>query len=229
MNGTLRIIAILFSLIGLLAAGVGLALAANTIRFRSSAARAEGVVTDLAHRNGMARAVVEFVDTKGAKHELVSSVETNPPAYAIGEHVHVYYPVERPEQARVDALFESWGASVFCGLFAAIFGGIGGGMLLGSIRRARLTAELRASGNRIQGKLVAVEYDTSLTVNGRSPWVLAVQWLNPATGEVYVFHSDRMWFDPSPYLNGEVVDVLIDPSNPRRHWVDTAFLPKQAS
>ncbi len=228
MNRTEGTIAITFSLIGLVTAGGALALAASTISFRSSARLADGVVTDLTYRDSTARAVVGFVDATGLKHQLVSSVGSNPPAYSVGEHVRVHYQVDRPEQARstpgskpgVHAAFSD------CSERSSEASGAG---CCSDPRGEHLAAELRASGNRVQGKLVAVEYDTSLTVNGRSPWVLSVQWLNPATGEVHVFHSDRMWFDPSPYLSGEVVDGLIDPCNPRRHWVDTTFLPRQAS
>ena len=137
---TIKTIAIIFSLIGLAAWGGALALAANTIRFRSSAALADGVVTDLAYRDKTARPVVEFVDARGIKHEVVSSVGSDPPAYSIGEHVRIYYQVGRPEQARIGTTLEGWGGAGFLGLFGTAFGGIGGGMLLGFARRARLAA-----------------------------------------------------------------------------------------
>lgn len=38
--------------------------------------------------------------------------------------------------------------------------------------------------------------------------------------------SEEVWFDPSPYVEREALDVLVDRDNPHRYRVDIDFLPK---
>ena len=96
-------------------------------------------------------------------------------------------------------------------------------------RRSRRKHEwLRSNGSSVQADLERVELNTSVQVNGTSPYRIVCQWLNPMTNQVHVFKSENLWFDPSKYVTGNSVQVLIDPDNPRRYWVETGFLPKIA-
>ena len=70
--------------------------------------------------------------------------------------------------------------------------------------------------------------DTSLRVNGRHPWRLTAQWQHAATGVVHTFESDALFYDPSDYVQRETVEVWIDTNDPRRHYLDAAFLPEHA-
>jgi len=36
----------------------------------------------------------------------------------------------------------------------------------------------------------------------------------------------NIWFDSTNYIPGKTIEVLVDPNNPRRYDVETAFLPK---
>jgi hypothetical protein len=37
-------------------------------------------------------------------------------------------------------------------------------------------------------------------------------------------HSFDLWPDPTPLIGNRPIDVLIDPNNPGRYWLDTDFL-----
>jgi hypothetical protein len=45
---------------------------------------------------------------------------------------------------------------------------------------------------------------------------------------MHVFHSANIWFDPTDYVPGKTLDVLLDPENPHRYLVKTSFLPEVA-
>ncbi|MNH47046.1 hypothetical protein D3C79_1101060 [compost metagenome] len=74
-----------------------------------------------------------------------------------------------------------------------------------------------------------MEWNTRISVNGRHPYVIRSQWLNPRTSEVHLFESDNIWFDPSDYLKDESISVFIDKKNPKKYHVDITFLPKIAA
>jgi hypothetical protein len=75
----------------------------------------------------------------------------------------------------------------------------------------------------------SVQQNSSYKRNGRSPFNVYAQWRNPATGEIHVFRSENLWFDPSPYLKGNAIRVLMERGNPRRYHLDLSFLPKMAN
>jgi hypothetical protein len=85
---------------------------------------------------------------------------------------------------------------------------------------------LEKNGQRIQAEITGVAPDTSLTVNGAHPYRIHCQWLDPSRNQMHVFQSGHIWFNPSRYITGKTLDVLVDPNNPHRYAVETSFLPK---
>ena len=56
---------------------------------------------------------------------------------------------------------------------------------------------------------------------------IAAQWQHPSTSKVYVFHSENIWFDPTPYVKGQTIGALVNFSEPREYLLDTGFLPEK--
>ncbi len=84
---------------------------------------------------------------------------------------------------------------------------------------------MRASAASVRCGL-AVERDLSVEMNGSNPWRIVSQWQNPASGNVRVFHSEHLWFDPGEYVKAGKITVLLDPRDERRYHMDVSFLPK---
>jgi len=83
-----------------------------------------------------------------------------------------------------------------------------------------------AYGNAIQTDFQGVERNTSLKINGKNPWRITSQWLDPASNKLRVFHSENLWFDPTRFTTAKTVTVLLDPKNPKRYHMDVSFLPE---
>ncbi len=95
--------------------------------------------------------------------------------------------------------------------------------------RSRTRARLLAEGERIDAQITDVRWDFRVTFNGRHPLVIDCQTQNPADGRVYVFHSEGIWFDPTPYMqNITALPVYVDPDNYHRYVVDlSGILPQE--
>ena len=106
---------------------------------------------------------------------------------------------------------------------------VGVGMMASLSRTRKLRRWLEENGRTIQANIIGVQYDTRVRMNGRCPLVLQCQARNAADGKVYVFDSDSLWFDPTPYLDGRTtLPVLVDPDNYHRYQVLTdGILPEQ--
>jgi hypothetical protein len=134
-----------------------------------------------------------------------------------------------PTDHRIRGFLDLWFAPVLLGGLGTVFSTIGLGLVGADRFRRRRGEWLKHHGTRIETSFQRVELDKAFTFNGRSPYRVVTQWLDPATNEVHLFESERLWFDPSPYLTGPTIPVLIERGNPKRYWVDLSFLPKLAA
>jgi hypothetical protein len=228
----LKLLGWIFGSIGLAMLIIAAILVGNSQSFSEKATRAAGVVVELDpsySSDGTTYApIVRFLTTEEQEVVFRSSVSSSPPSYEVGEQVEVLYDPANPDDAVIDSVWQVYLAPMIVGFVGGVFFLIGGGMLGGLLIARRRRERLQAIGHRVTANVTDVYLNTSLEINGRNPYVITAQWDNPDTGRVHVFKSDSIWFDPSAYLAGGTIDVLIDPADPSKYHVDTAFLPEMA-
>jgi len=205
----------------------------STSGFLATAQTAQGTVIELVRSQSndstTYRPVVRFVTAEGRSIEFVSSSGSNPPSYARGETVPVLYAPQTPEDAKINGYFALWGGATILGGLGAVFFAIGSAFFLVSGQLRRKREYLRSQGQPIETQLQGVERNASIRANGMHPYRVVTQWQNPATGEVHVFKSENLWYDPTQFLQRDRITVLIERDNPRRYLVDLSFLPKRAA
>jgi hypothetical protein len=224
----------IFAATGLLLAVVGGWLYFEDHKFARTGVRAQGTVIELVGSRGSDgdhsyRPHIEFRDSAGARHHFISRVGSNPPRHLPGERVDVLYEPWSPGNAVIDSFFDRFFLPLmFIGL-GTLFAAVGGGLLFFLVRRRRIVAQLRSTGLPIQAQFVECYLDTSIRVNGRSPWRVICQATHPTTGKLETFRSDAVWTDPTGQVVGRALRVLVDPARPKRHFVDLSFLDDGAA
>ena len=174
------------------------------------------------------RPVVRYVTATGETIEFTSSSGSNPPSYHPGETVEVLYRADSPYQARINGFFSLWGAASICGFMGLLFVAIPGGIWLLGRRRQRNNAMLLRQGVPLETRLQQVLQDTSRSVNGRHPFRVVTQWLDPQHAQMRVFESEPLWYDPSAQLGNRSITVYIERGNPDSYYMDLSFLPPLA-
>jgi hypothetical protein len=164
--------------------------------------------------------VVRFKDNRGVSHEFVDSLRTSWPRYATGDEVKVRFAPSKPAGASIDDFSGRWGLALFIGLFGTVFSLVGGGIAAIPLALERKRRNLKEGGTAAWVDFVEVRYDTMIIVNGRNPYRVAAQGLNPLTGKIEAFVSDPIWVDLTQQLKDRQVKVMIDPKKPSRHWID---------
>lgn len=214
-----------FMLFGLVFAGIGGWFYWSDRELANSGTHTQGTVVDLqSSRNSDGdmtyKPVVEFSDRNGTRFQFVERIASSPPSFSRGEKVDLIYDPEDPENAMIDSFTTRY-------LFPLVFGGfgllaalIGGWLMLSFVRRRRVIAELKQTGLRIQASFTQCYLDTSVKINGRSPYRVAVQATHPATGRLTSFTSDPIWLDLSEVLKDRDVPVIVDPQDPDDYYVD---------
>jgi len=61
---------------------------------------------------------------------------------------------------------------------------------------------------------------------GRRGWMIVAQWREPGSGQVHVFESEEIRYDPSEYALGRKLPVRVDPDDPETYEVDLSSLPQ---
>ena len=240
MDRTLNLFCGIFLTFGIVFSGIAIYFAADTLNFINRSATAKGVVVDLAGppsldtaRSGTYHPIVKF--TAGAAEQTFRSAigirgaVGSLPSYRIGESVDVLYDRANPADARIASLWSLWLVAMITGLLGAVFTAIGGGVFMARRITASRARDLRCHGHPVETDFQAVELNGRLKVNGRSPWRVVSQWLDPRSNALFVFRSENLWFDPTPYIRSKRVTVFVDPNNPRRYAMDVSFLPKLAN
>ena len=202
----------------------------ETIAFVAHASHAKGVVVRLVQ--GEARMheptfapVIEFSTPDGRKLRFIGMGSSIHPTFLPDQFVDVLYEPANPEQARLNFEPVLWGPSLAFGGIGCVLATIGASILGVKARRRHVRAWLAESGARVKATYAGAFYEKTFDVFGRSPWRLLCKWKHPATQEVYLLRSDRIWFDPAPFVKREALDVLVNPDKPNQYYVDISFLP----
>lgn len=214
-----------FAAFGLLFAGIGGWFFWSDQQLAAKGVQTTGTVIDLSRSRDSDgdvtyRPVVEFVDQSGTRHEFVSKVGSSSPGVSRGESVEVIYDPWEPNDAMLDTFSQRFLFPLVFGGFGLIFAGVGFGFLIAKFRREKLIARLQTRGMSIQADYLETLHDTSTKINGRSPYRVVCQANHPATGKLQRFESDAIWVNPGREIEGSKVRVLVDPANPKHHYVD---------
>jgi hypothetical protein len=230
----LKLISAVFSTIGIGMLVGSFFIFSNTTSFIRRAEQAEGKVIDLERSRSSSsssstyRPVVEFTTATGKRIEFTSSVGSSPPSHRVGEPVTVLYNPADPQSARIKSFFQLWFGFLIVCFMGLVFAAIGLSMIFVRARGRKRSEWLHRHGQRMKTSFKGVELNTSVRVNGRSPYHIISQSSDPASNTVRVFESENIWFDPSEYIKGETIDVLVDPKNPKKYVMDISFLPELA-
>jgi hypothetical protein len=92
--------------------------------------------------------------------------------------------------------------------------------------RRSFVEQLKKTGRALPTQYKGVAENGSIKFNGRSPVRIVSQWRDPTTHQVHVFYSRNLWFDPSEFVQMNVITVYVDPINLSNYYMDTSFLPK---
>jgi hypothetical protein len=229
MNNIPLVISVIFGTTGIPCIILGGFLSLNSYHLLKEGVPARGEVIELVGRRGSKGGTTyaplyEFKATDGKTYTILSSTSSNPPSHQVGDQISVLYPKGNPEKAEINAFLDLWLGPIIAGLIGVIFTAIATGMIISHIRKQQLRAWLKQNGQRVPSEFQGVEENMSIRVNRRHPFQIVTTWKDPV-GTVHRFTSDNLWENPTNLLQGrKTMDVLINPNDPTKYWMDTSFL-----
>lgn len=221
---------ILLLLLGAIALGIGIYLFIGKQEFVARSIVTDGVVSELessySSKGGrIYYPVIEYKDAAGQQQFFRSQIGSSPASYDVGEPVKVRYESGKPSTASIEGFWEMWGGLTIAGGIGLLFLGIGVGNIYSAIHLERRRKELPKTGRMVElpGRAEIVRSKS------KTEFFIRTEWLNPEDQKLYIFDSEKFYFDPTPFLINRLVHVWIDPQNPKkRYYVDVSFLPVEA-
>lgn len=223
-----RLIPPLFLAIGLGACALSAYLYTNTRQLVAQGEHARGTVTALSRSGSAYFPVIAFKTAEGSQIEFVGKSGSSSPTFVKGQQVDVIYRPEDPNHAKINTFLDLWAPPLFLAIFGTIFFVIGLTFIFVPWKTRHTAADLRVHGTPVLAEYERVAVNPAVSVNGASPYRICVQWQDPATSQVHVFHSDDIWYDPEKFINRKQLTVYVDPRNLKRYSVDISFLPPAA-
>jgi len=191
----------------------------NTWEQRRSMGQAEGTIVAEYNEKTLSTEDIRFSTPDGKTYTFKGDRNSSQALYK-GKKVKVLYELDDPNMARID-MGDPWSSSVLLLEWGAAFTLIGGIPLFFTVRKARRDEWLKLNGQLVEADFVNVQLNMSLSVNEKHPWLIK------ATANGQTFESDNLWTDPAPYITSkQKINVMVDPANPKRYWMDLTFLPK---
>lgn len=142
---------------------------------------------------------------------IVGSIFTILGAVFLATGVIIYYALKEEEGAI---------------LFLLIFGGIGllffvlGVIfLIVELKKKLRNDKLLGAGNYVMAEVLEVTLNYNVAVNRRHPYIVRCRYQD-MYGNVHIFKSRDLFFDPTDLLKDRMVKVYVDGENYKHYYVD---------
>lgn len=224
-----RIILGIFAVIGLLMLMGGSYFYLSGYSQEKSGIVVTGQIIDLSvHRsdNGASYCpVVKYTDGQ-EEYVMESSYCSSGYRNALGDDIDVIYQPGNPDNAVIHSFGGLYGGAVILLGMGAVFALVGTLPLIIMYLRSKSGQRLLREGMPVKARFSEVILNTTININGRSPFQIVAQMHDTAANTVKLYYSHNIAFDPSPFINQEFVTVYVDKKNPDKYYMDISFLPK---
>ncbi|NGE93242.1 DUF3592 domain-containing protein [Morganella morganii] len=169
--------------------------------------------------------VVKYTDGQ-EEYVMESSYCSSGYRNALGDDIDVIYQPGSPDNAVIHSFGGLYGGAMILLGMGAVFALVGTLPLIIMYLRNKSGQRLLREGMPVKARFSEVILNTTININGRSPFQIVAQMHDTAANTVKLYYSHNIAFDPSPFINQEFVTVYVDKKNPDKYYMDISFLPK---
>ncbi len=106
-------------------------------------------------------------------------------------------------------------------IMGLIFAAVGIPILIIPAILNKKNEKLVETGKKVYGVIEEIVFNTSVTVNGRNPYVVYCKYEDPTSGMIYKFKSKNLYFNPhDSYKVGDNIGIYLNPENYKKYYVE---------
>lgn len=110
-----------------------------------------------------------------------------------GKEIEIYYNKDNPNKIGMKSLDLVFLIFIGIGVLFIIIGGTG---IIVIIHKKKVEKRLKENGELIYANYVETVVNTSYSINGKCPYNVVCEWVNPQDSKKYIFKSKNIWIDP---------------------------------
>ena len=168
--------------------------------------------------------VVKYTD--GQEEYVIESSYCSSGYHNARVTILMLFTSRQPDNAVIHSFGGLYGGAVILLGMGAVFALVGTLPLIIMYLRSKSGQRLLREGMPVKARFSEVILNTTININGRSPFQIVAQMHDTAANTVKLYYSHNIAFDPSPFINQEFVTVYVDKKNPDKYYMDISFLPK---
>ena len=223
-----RLIWIYFAAIGTLFLIIGIFICTNQFNYKDKI-NTTAIITDISSYKDFDGKKEHRVYVKYNVNEKEYESELNGYAsnFYEGKEINIYYDKNNPKKIGMKSL--NFVFLIFPGL-GLIFAGIGYTGILRRVAKKRNENNLKLDGEPINASYVETITNKFYSVNGRHPYRIICEWINPDDGEKYIFKSNNLWVNPENIIKEKNISnfiVYIDMNNKKKYVIDIDTLKEE--
>ncbi|MDS0790296.1 DUF3592 domain-containing protein [Proteus vulgaris] len=220
----------IFAIIGVIIFIVALFVIKSELHLVRNGIETTGVVIDQSmsqssNERSVYHPIIQFTTNDNRKITFRSLEGSNPPRFHLGENISVIYLQNDPQRATINNFLGLYGAGTILGIFGLVFASTGLIPLYFIRRKANRNQRLKRDGMPINVKISEVIINNNIRINHRSPYQIIADYHDTLNNRLIRYKSGYIFFDPTPYINKELVTVYVDKRNPKIYYLDISFLP----
>lgn len=220
----------IFAIIGVIIFIVALFVIKSELHLVRNGIETTGVVIDQSmsqssNERSVYHPIIQFTTNDNRKITFRSLEGSNPPRFHLGENISVIYLQNDPQRATINNFLGLYGAGTILGIFGLVFASTGLIPLYFIRRKANRNQRLKRDGMPINVKISEVIINNNIRINQRSPYQIIADYHDTLNNRLIRYKSGYIFFDPTPYINKELVTVYVDKRNPKIYYLDISFLP----
>lgn len=213
---------LVFAVVGMIFLIVGIFLTYNTLFSKTEKIQTTGIITSIERERNTDDDYEVWVqyDADGRTYE--SELGAYVSSFYEGQTIDIYYEKENPKKIGTE------GTDLIVLMFPAIgliTVGLGVGGFISKMKRKKEIEELKANGQLIHATFVEATKNMAYAINGRHPYNVFAEWMNPMDGRTYTFKSENVWGNTwdmiGEYGNAiKEIPVYVDKENAEKYYMD---------
>lgn len=199
---------------------LGIVFVVNLLVFKGKAVKVEAEVVDVRIEydsdGDKYKEVYVTYEYKGRSYEYVELKDKT--KIDEGSIISIYVNPEKPYQPRVSVV-PTGGIILICMSLAIMIITVPGYGEI--IKEKKNRKKLMAEGMVIQAIVDSVSYDSSISVNGRHPYLLKCYYEDIYSGERFDFTSESVWNELTCFFRpGDMIDVYVIHDDYSKYYID---------
>ena len=141
-----------------------------------------------------------------------------------GKKIKIYYDKDNPNKIGMKSLDLLFLIFPSIGLIFLIIGGLG---IFVKVKKKRLEKSLKINGNLIYADYSETVINHSYWINGRYPYNIILNWINPVDNKTYIFKSKNIWLNPEEIIKEKnITKFPVYINSKMKYYVDIDILMK---